>query len=93
LVIATISAPCSGTLKLVVGAAEARRAKLARSKVMLASIAGDAPAGTVRMSLKVGRAYRSKLRRLKRLRTTLSIACRNASGATARQARPVTLKR
>jgi hypothetical protein len=92
-VVATISAPCSGTLKLVVSAAEARRAKLARSKVTLASISGDAPAGTVRMSLKVKRAYRSKLRRVKRLKTTLSIVCTDGSGATARQARPVTLKR
>jgi hypothetical protein len=45
------------------------------------------------MSLKVKRAYRSKLRRLKRLKTTLSIVCRDASGAAARHARPVTLKR
>jgi hypothetical protein len=37
--------------------------------------------------------YRSKLRRLKRLTTTLSIVCTDASGATARQAMPVILRR
>ena len=92
-VTATISEPCSGTLKLDVSTAEARRAKLGRSKLTLASITGAAPAGTVRMSLRVKRPYRSKLRTLKRLKTTLSIGCTNAAGAIARRAMPVTLKR
>jgi hypothetical protein len=45
-----------------------------------------APAGTLRASLKVKKAYRSKLRRLKRLNATLSIACVGASGATTAKA-------
>jgi len=90
---ATIAEPCTGTLKLSVSAAEARRTKLGRSKLTLASIVGDAPAGTVRMALKVKRTYRSRLRPLKRLKTTLSIVCTNAAGTTARQAMPVTLTR
>ena len=90
---ATISEPCTGTLKLSTSAAEARRAKLGRSKVTLASIAGDAPAGNVRLSLTVKKAYRAKLRRLKRLQTTLSIVCVAASGATARKAMPLALTR
>jgi hypothetical protein len=92
-VIASFSEPCSGTLKLAVSAAEARRAKLGRSKLTIASLAGDVPAGTVRISLKVKKAYRSKLRRLKRLKTNLTIVCTGASGATARQAMPITLTR
>jgi len=90
---ATISADCTGTLKLGVSGAEARRAKLGRSKITLASIAGDAPAGKVRLSLKVKKAYRAKLRSLKRLKTTLSIACVDASGATASDSMPLTLTR
>ena len=92
-VIATISNDCTGTLKLAVGAAEARRAKLGRAGITIASIAGDAPAGKVQLSLKIKSAYRAKLRRLTRLKTTLSIACIDASGATARHAMAVTLRR
>jgi hypothetical protein len=92
-VVASLSEPCSGTLKLAVSAAEARRVKLGRSKLTIASLAGDVPAGTVRISLKVKKAYRSKLRRVKRLKTTLTIVCSGASGATARQTMPITLKR
>lgn len=92
-VIATISEPCTAALTLTVSPAEARRAELGHSKITLASLAGDAPAGKVRVSLKVKKAYRAKLRHLKRLKTTLSIACVDASGATARQAMPLTLTR
>ena len=92
-VVASFSEPCSGTLKLAVSAAEARRTRLGRSKLTIASLAGDVPAGTVRISLRVKKAYRSKLKRLKRIRTNLTIACTSASGATARQAMPITLKR
>ena len=92
-VIASFSEPCSGTLKLAVSRAEARRTELGRSKLTIASLAGDVPAGTVRISLKVRKAYRSKLRRVKRLKATLAIACTGASGGTARQAMPITLKR
>ncbi|MFL5844366.1 MAG: calcium-binding protein [Solirubrobacteraceae bacterium] len=90
---ATISEACVGVLKLTVGAAEARRAKLGRSKVTLASLAGEAPAGRVRLSLKVKAAYRSKVRRLKQLKTTLSIACATPSGSNAGQAMSLTLTR
>jgi hypothetical protein len=76
-----------------VRAAEARRAKLGRSAVTLASAVRAAPAGRLRASLTVKKAYRSKLRRLKRLRATLSIACAGASGATTAQAIPITLTR
>ena len=92
-VIASFSEPCTGTLKLAVSRAEARRTKLGRSKLTIASLAGDVPAGTVRISLKVKKAYRSKLRRIKRLKANLTIACTGASGGTARQAMAVTLKR
>ena len=90
---ATISQPCAATLKLVVGAAEARRSKLGRSPVTLASVVKAAPAGTLRASLRVKKAYRSKLRRLKRLKATLSIACVGTDGATTRQATAMTLRR
>lgn len=92
-VIATFSKPCVGTLKLTVGATEARRAKLGRATLTIASLTGNTPAGKVRISLKVKTAYRSKLRRLTRLATTLSVACTDASGATARRSAPLTLKR
>ena len=92
-VAATISQPCAATVKLVVSAAEARRAKLGRSSVTLASAVKAAPAGALRASLRVKKAYRSKLRRLKQLKTTLSIACAGTSGVSAKQALPVTLRR
>ncbi|MBI5106392.1 MAG: hypothetical protein HZB46_15645 [Solirubrobacterales bacterium] len=92
-VTATISQPCAATLKLTVSAAEARRAKLGRTKLTLASAVKAAPAGTLRASLKVKKAYRSKLRRLKRLKTTLSIACAGASGTTTAQTMSITLTR
>lgn len=92
-VIATFSKPCVGTLKLTVSATEARRAKLGRAKLTIASLTGDTPAGKVRIALKVKSAYRVKLRRLTRLTTTLSVACTDASGATARRTMPLTLRR
>ena len=92
-VTATVSQPCAATLELVVRAAEARRAKLGRSSVTLASAVKAAPAGTLRASLKVKKRYRSKLRRLKRLKTRVSITCTAASGTTTTQAVPLTLKR
>jgi hypothetical protein len=88
-----ISQPCTATLKLAVRRAEARRAKLGRSAVTLASTVKDAPAGTLRAQLRVKKAYTSKLRRLKRLRARLSIACVAASGATTAQVVPITLRR
>jgi hemolysin type calcium-binding protein len=90
---ATISQPCAATLKLAVSAADARRAKLGRSPVTLASAVKAAPAGTLRVSLKVKKAYRAKLRRLKRLKTRLSITCAGTSGATTSQAVAITLTR
>lgn len=92
-VVATISQPCAATLKLVVSAAEARRARLGRSAVTLASAAKATPAGTLRASLKVKKAYRSKLRRLQRLKAMVSIACTGASGTTTRHAVPMVFRR
>ena len=74
-VTATISQPCAATLKLAVSAAEARRAELGRTAVTLASPVKAAPAGTLRASLKIKKAYRSKLGHLKKLKATLSISC------------------
>jgi len=91
-VTATISQPCAATLKLVVGAAQARRAKLGRSAVTLASAVKAAPAGTLHASLTIKKAYRSKLRRLKSLKATLSVACAGTSGTTTTQAVPITLR-
>lgn len=91
-VTATVSQPCAATLKLVVSAAEARRAKLGRSAVTLASAVKAAPAGTLRASLKVKKGYRSKLRRLKRLKTTVSIACTGSSGTPTTGTVPLTLR-
>jgi hypothetical protein len=92
-VTATISQPCAATLKLAVSAAEARRAKLGRKAVTLATAVKAAPAGTLRASLKVKKTYRSKLRRLKRLKTTLSITCAATSGTPTTQAMRITLTR
>jgi hypothetical protein len=92
-VAAAISEPCAATLRLVVSAADARRAKLGRSAITLASVVKAAQAGTLRATLKVKKPQRSKLRRLKRLKTTLSIACAGAAGATAKHSLPVTLTR
>jgi hypothetical protein len=91
-VTATISQPCAATLKLVVGAAQARRAKLGRSAVTLASAVKAAPAGTLHASLTIKKAYRSKMRRLKSLKATLSVACAGTSGTTTTQAVPITLR-
>ena len=92
-VIATLSQPCAATLKLTVRRAEARRAKLGRKAVTLASAVKAAPSGKLRASLKIKKAYKSKLRRLKRLKTTLSIACKGTSGASAGKSIPITLTR
>lgn len=92
-VYARLSDACTGALSLTVAAAEARRAKLGRGKVTIASLAGDAPAGTVRLSLRAKPAYRKKLGRLRRLKTTLAIACTDASGSTARRSLGLTLTR
>ena len=92
-VTATISQPCAATLKLLVSKSEARRARLGRSPVTLASAVKAAPAGTLHASLKVKKAYRSKLRRLKRLKAKLSITCAGAAGATTAQAVVITLTR
>jgi hemolysin type calcium-binding protein len=90
---ATVSQPCAATLRLTVGRAEARRAKLGRKAVTLASAVKAAPTGTLRASLKIKKAYQSQLRRLKRLKTTLAITCKGASGANAAKAISITLKR
>ena len=73
--------------------AEARRAKLGRTAVTLAKTVKAAPAGTLRASLRIKKAYRSKLRRLRKLKATLSISCVGASGATTTQTMPITLTR
>ena len=87
-------------LRALLGNAEARRQRSGGAAHQARALeahdrlpAGDAPAGTVRISLKVKKAYRSKLRRLKRLKTNLTIVCTSAAGATTRQAMPITLKR
>jgi hypothetical protein len=92
-VVARFSKPCVGTVQLNVGATEARRARLGRSKLTIASLTGDTPAGKVRIALKLKTAYRPKVRRLTRLTTTVSIRCTDASGAAARKAMPLILKR
>ena len=90
---ATLSQPCAATLKLTVRRAEARRAKLGRKAVTLASTVKAAPSGKLRASLKIKKVYQSKLRRLKRLKTTLSIACKGTSGASAAKSMSITLTR
>ena len=74
-VTATISQPCTAALTLAISRTEARRAKLGRKAVTLASAVKSAPTGTLRASLKIKKAYKAKLRRLKRLKAILSIAC------------------
>ena len=73
--------------------AEARRAKLGRGAVTLMRDSAAVPeAGIFEGTLEPPARYRRKLRRLKRLKTTLSLACSSA-GKTGRDRTKITFKR
>jgi hypothetical protein len=87
------SAPCEAVVKITVAAREARRLGLGRRAVTLASEAERIPeAGDYTATLAARSRYRAKLRRLRRVRTTLSFACASANGSQ-RVSRRVTFTR
>lgn len=82
---------CTG--KIVVAAAEARRVGLGRGSVTLASQTTNVPdAGTYAAGLAAAPKYRTKLRSLARIRTTLSFSCVSA-GVTRAKSQTVTFTR
>lgn len=88
-----VSEPCRATLKFRVTAANARKVRLGRGAVTLASQSEAIPeAGTYAGALPVARKWRAKLRRLRRVSTTLSFACASG-GDTQRASRRVTFTR
>jgi Ca2+-binding RTX toxin-like protein len=88
-----VNAPCRGTGKIVVAAAEARRVGLGQGSVTLISQTVDIPsAGTYPAGLTANPKYGTKLRSLKQVRTTLSFSC-VAGGVTKRGSRTVTFTR
>jgi hypothetical protein len=89
----TVSDSCAATIRLVVAKAEAKRLKLGQGAVTLAQVVKAAPAGTLTASLTIKKAYRSKLRRARSVKATLSVACAGAAGAKATKSLPLTLRR
>jgi hypothetical protein len=88
-----VNAPCRGTGKIVVAAAEARRVALGQGSVTLASETVDIPsAGTYPAGLTANPRYGAKLRSLKQVRATLSFSC-VAGGVTRHESRKVTFTR
>jgi hypothetical protein len=88
-----VNAPCRGTGKLVVAAAEARRRGLGKSSVTLASDTFAVPdAGTYAAGVTVKPQYRKKLKSLTKLTATLSFSC-VAKGVTKSTSQKVTFKR
>jgi hypothetical protein len=72
----SVSAPCEAIVKITVAAREARALKLGRRAVTLAADTATIPeAGLYAAKLPAKKKYRSKLRQLDRVRTTLSFAC------------------
>lgn len=89
----SVSAPCEAIVKITVAAREARRLRLGRRAVTLASERATIPqAGDYAATLAAASRYRAKLRRLRQVRTTLSFACASASGSQ-RVSRRVTFTR
>jgi hypothetical protein len=69
-------APCEAVVQLRVSAGEARKRKLGRRAVTLASEGATLPeAGNYAATLSAAKRYRAKLRRVRQLRTTLLFAC------------------
>jgi len=88
-----VSGPCAAVLRLTVAAAEARRAKLGRGAVTLVRDTAEVPeAGIFAGTLEPPAKFRRKLRALKRLKTTLTLAC-TSGGKTGRDSTKITFKR
>jgi hypothetical protein len=88
-----VSEACRATLKITVGAADARRLKLGRGALTLASATEAIPeAGDYAGHLAAAAKFRAKLRKLRRVPTTLSFACVSASESQ-RASRKVTFTR
>jgi hypothetical protein len=76
----SVSAPCDALVQLKVAASAARKLKLGRRAVTLGSDSATIPeAGVYAATLPAKRKFRSKLRRLDRVPTTLVFACASAS--------------
>ncbi len=88
-----ISGPCTASFKLTVAAPEARRTKLGRRLVTLARGTGQlSEAGTFEGTVSAAAKYRRTLRRLKRLKATLSLSCTSA-GQVGRDTQTVIFRR
>jgi hypothetical protein len=69
------SADCKATIKLVVAAADARRLKLGSSATTVMSQTEMVPAGAFEGTAKPAARFRSKLKKAKRVATTLLLSC------------------
>ncbi len=85
-----VSVPCAARFTLTVARAEARRTKLGRRAVTLASGKGQIAApGDFMVTVTPRGKYRRTLKGVKRLRTTLSLSC-SSGGQTGRDTQRVT---
>lgn len=88
-----VSGACRATAKIVVAARDARRLRLGTRAVTLASVTvALTEAGVYDARLGAARKYRAKLKRLRRVPTTLSFSCASAD-ETKRASRRVTFTR
>ena len=89
----SVTAPCRATARITVAARDARRLKLGRRGVRIAAATvALSEAGVYEARLAAARRFRAKLRRLRRVPTTLSFSC-SSSEETRRTSRRVTFSR
>jgi hypothetical protein len=75
-----ISAACRATVKITVTKTDAKKLRLGRRALTLASATEDVPqAGRFAANLRALKKYRAKLRKLHRVPTTLSFSCTDGS--------------
>lgn len=90
----TVSKPAALTIGLVIGAREARRTKLGRKAVLIATDSASVDAGgTYAYSLKVLRKYRTKVARLKALKGTVALIATDSDGKQDSAQRAIALRR
>jgi Ca2+-binding RTX toxin-like protein len=90
----TFTAACRATAGLVLRKAEAKRLKVGKKDTVIAADVADVPqAGTFPAVLKVTKAFRTKLRKAKKLTAYLVVVCQDGSGAAPTANRKLVLKR